>query len=224
MATEQSAPRPDGIPYSMHRCAERLHASMHWRVALSLRYLPRAELCAFPSPPTLTTMEGSLEALRPLTLGNCKILTTAICGGLHWYAMRCVHPSQRCISARQMTDNFFDIGTAALTHVACAPQESGFFFLTDFAAAYPSVNHSWIFHVLKNTELPEFICRFLRRIYNDSTTRPVLHGQTRDARLSGERFLVCDGFRPYLSLGPGRNHSKEPCRPGLSAAGSVRVC
>ena len=33
----------------------------------------------------------SLEALRPLTLCNCdcKILTTAICRGLHWYTMKC---------------------------------------------------------------------------------------------------------------------------------------
>ena len=40
-----------------------------------------------------------------------------------------------------MTDNIFEIETTALTHVACAPQESGIL-LTDFAAAYPSVNQS----------------------------------------------------------------------------------
>ena len=68
-----------------------------------------------------------------------------------------------------MTDNIFEIETTVLAHVACAPRESGIF-LTDFTAAYPSVNHAWIFHVLTKTELPEFICRFLRRIYYDSTT------------------------------------------------------
>ena len=85
----------------------------------------------------------SLEALRPLTLCNCdcKLLTTAICRGLHWYTMRCIHPSQGCISSRQMTDNIFEIETTALAHVACAPQDSDVL-LTDFAAAYPSVNHS----------------------------------------------------------------------------------
>ena len=62
-----------------------------------------------------------------------------------------------------MTDNIFEIETTALAHVACAAQESSII-LTDFAAAYPSVNHSWIFHVLEMTELLEFICRFLRRI------------------------------------------------------------
>ena len=53
----------------------------------------------------------SPDALRPLTLCNCdcKLLTTAICRGLQWYTMRCIHPSQRCISSRQMTDNIFEI-------------------------------------------------------------------------------------------------------------------
>ena len=46
----------------------------------------------------------SLDALRPLTLCNCdcKLLTSAVCRGLHWYTIRCVHPSQRCISSWQM--------------------------------------------------------------------------------------------------------------------------
>ena len=60
-----------------------------------------------------------------------------------------------------MTDNIFEIETTALAHVACAPQDSGVL-LTDFAAAHPSVNHSWIFSVLENTGLPDFLCRFLR--------------------------------------------------------------
>ena len=49
----------------------------------------------------------SPDALRPLTLCNCdcKILTLAICRGLHRYTMRCIHPAQRCISSRQMTEN-----------------------------------------------------------------------------------------------------------------------
>ena len=99
----------------------------------------------------------SPDALRPLTLFycDCKLLTFAICRGLHWCTMRCVHPSQRCISTRQMTENIFEIGTIALAHVACALQESGVL-LTDFAAAYPSVDHSWIFSVLESTRLPAF--------------------------------------------------------------------
>ena len=44
--------------------------------------------------------------------------------------------------------DFLEIETTAIAHVACAPRESGIL-LTDFAAACPSVNHSWIFHVFR---------------------------------------------------------------------------
>ena len=127
----------------------------------------------------------SPDALRPLTLCNCdcKLLTSAICRGFHWYTMRCIHPSQRCISSGQLTDNIFEIETTGLAHVACAPQESGIF-LTDFAAACPSVNHSWIFSVLENTGLPGFLCRFLRSIYRDSITHVEFAGADR------EQFLM----------------------------------
>ena len=92
--------------------------------------------------------------------------------------MRCIHPSQRCISSRQMTDNIFEVETTAVAHVACSPQESGIS-LTEFAAAYPSVKHSWIFQVLEKAELPEFICQFLRMMYCNSTTHVEFARRTR---------------------------------------------
>ena len=63
-----------------------------------------------------------------------------------------------------------------MAHVACSPQEAGIL-LTDFAAAYPSVNHS--FSVPENTGLPGILCRFLRSIYSDSTTYVGFAGATR---------------------------------------------
>ena len=91
---------------------------------------------------------------------DCELLTSAICRGLE---------------------------TTALAHVACAPQESGVL-LTDFAAAYPSVNHSWIFCVLENSGLPAFLCRFLRSIYN-SITHVEFAGAERG------QFLLARGVR-----------------------------
>ena len=78
--------------------------------------------------------------------------------------------------------------TTALAHVACAPQESGVL-LTDFAAAYPSVNHSWNFSVIENTGLPAFLCRFLRSIYRDSITHVEFAGAERG------QFLLARGVR-----------------------------
>ena len=99
-----------------------------------------------------------------------------------------VHSPQRCISSRQMIDNIFVIETTALAHVACALQESGIL-LTDFAAAYPSVNHSWIFSVLENTGLPDSLCRFLRSIFWDIITHVEFAGAERG------HFLMARGVR-----------------------------
>ena len=178
---EDSAPGPDGIPYGGYRCAGGLGSKFLFnacQAVLEGRDIPDcfAESRTVFIPKTsdaddLGRIIRSFDALRPLTLCNCdcKLLTSAICRGLHWYTKQCIHPSQRCISKRHMTDNIFEIETTALAHVACAPQESGVL-LTDFAAAYPSVNHSWIFSVLENTGLPDFLCRLLRSIYRDSIT------------------------------------------------------
>ena len=80
------------------------------------------------------------------------------------------------------------IETAPLAHVACAPWDSGVL-LTDFAAAYPNVNHSWIFSVLENTGLPDFLCRFLRSIYSDSITHVEFAGAERG------QFFMARGAR-----------------------------
>ena len=87
-----------------------------------------------------------------------------------------------------MTDDIFEIETTALAHVACAPQDSGVI-LTDFAAAYPSVNHSWIFSVIENTGLPGFLCRFQRSIDSDSITHMEFAGAERG------QFLMARGVR-----------------------------
>ena len=62
-----------------------------------------------------------------------------------------------------MTDNIFEVETTALADFACVTRDSGVL-LTDFACAYPSVNHS----VLEKAELPRFTQQFLRMIYNTS--------------------------------------------------------
>ena len=84
-----------------------------------------------------------------------------------------------------MTDNIFEIDTASLAHVSCAPRESGI--ILTFAASNPGVNHSWIFSVLERTELPEFIWRFLRKICHDSTTHVEFAGTSREQFLMDRR-------------------------------------
>ena len=78
-----------------------------------------------------------------------------------------------------MTKYIFEIETAALAHVACAPRDSDVL-LTNFAAAYPSVLLSWIFSVLDNIGLPSFLCRFIRKIDKDSIIIWNLKEQNKD--------------------------------------------
>ena len=177
---KDSAPGPDGIPYGVYRFASGLGSKFLYRAYQAILEGSTIPDCFAESrtvfiPKTSDTDDlgrilRSPDAHRPLTLCNCdcKLLTSAICWGLHWY------PSQRCTSSRQMTDNIFEIETTALAHVACAP-----FLLTDFAAAYPSVNHSWMFSVLENIGLPSFLCRFLRSIFRDSITHVEFAGAER---------------------------------------------
>ena len=150
----------------------------------------------------------SPDALRPLTMCNsdCKILTTAICRGLQWYTMRCIHPSQRCISSRHMTDNIFEVETSALAHVACSPQESNIL-LTDSAAASPSVIHSWIFHILEKAELPQFIRRFsrmfffakaLRKLNLQGKPKDIFYGQGVRQGCPASGFLFAMAFDPFF--------------------------
>ena len=142
---KDSAPGPDGIPYGAYRCAGGLGSQFFFNAYRALLERSAFPDCFAESRTIFISKTSDIDdngriirspdALRPLTLFNCdcKLLTSVICRGLHWYTMRCIHPSQRCISSRQITDNNFEIETTALAHVACAPQESGVL-LTDFAA------------------------------------------------------------------------------------------
>ena len=102
----ESAPGPDGIPYSIYWCAGGLGSQFLFiackRVieggAVSMEFAPSRTVFL---PDDNGLIARPPDALRPLTLRNCdcKINTTAICFGLHRYSVRCIHPAQRCISS-----------------------------------------------------------------------------------------------------------------------------
>ena len=174
-AKKESSPGPDGfqkvstgvrVGWGLTSCLTLLNVCM--RVALCPYASLRAGPFSFPKS----------YAVRPLTLCDCdcKIITTAICFGLHRYSIRCIH--------RQMTDNIFEVETTTLAHVTCATCDSGVL-LTEFAATDPGVNLTWIFHVLDKAELPRFICRFLWSINFNNTSEVEIAGETR-----GQFFLA----------------------------------
>ena len=94
--SDESAPGRDGIPTSLHRCAGGLGSQFSHRAYPALFAASRTLFLPKSSDvDDKGRSERSLDAFRPLTLCNCdcKILTTAICRGLQWYTVRCIHPS-----------------------------------------------------------------------------------------------------------------------------------
>ena len=70
---------------------------------------------------------------------------------------------------RIMTDNIFEIETAAIALPTCYPEEPGIL-LTDFSYANPSEDHRWIFMVLERAGISQTLQRFLRGICAGSVT------------------------------------------------------
>ena len=152
----ESAPGPDELPCSVHRSADGMGTKFlfaAFQAALRGAALHQefgACRTVFIPKTSEVDVQGllirSLESLRPLTLCNCdcKILTAAMCSRLQIYSIECIHPSQRCVTQRIMTDNIFEIETVAIAMHTCYSEDPGIL-LTDFSCAYPSVDHRWIF-------------------------------------------------------------------------------
>ena len=96
---KDSAPGPDGVPCGAYRCAGGLGSQFLFKACRAL--LEGAVPDHFAESRTVFITKTSHiddngriirlpDALRPLTLCNCdcKLLTSAICRGLHWYTMR----------------------------------------------------------------------------------------------------------------------------------------
>ena len=144
MATkEESAPGPDGIPKSLNRCGGGLGSQFLYKAYKHVieggpcsGAVCREQNCFHYQilrcrhQWTYCEIAGG-EGPRPLTLCDCdcKILTTAICQGFQWHTMRCLHPFQRCISSRKMTDNIFEVEAIALAHVEFAGKPGGQFLM-----------------------------------------------------------------------------------------------
>ena len=136
------ATKEDFVPGLPYRCVGAIAGQILYDACRQLlgprwwppsRFLLPAEQSSYPSLPQLTSRAGM-----------CDVLTrrgpSAICFGLRQYSTSCLHPAQRCVTTRQMTDNIFEIETAALAQWACMRGGSGIC-VTDFVSAYSSVKH-----------------------------------------------------------------------------------
>ena len=99
-----SAPGPDGLPYSVHRCTRRIGTNCaveaYYRNVFRGGRPPGGFAAGRTVFANLVDRNGQLErapdALRPLTQLNrdCKVLTSAMCAGLRRQSEECIYPSQ----------------------------------------------------------------------------------------------------------------------------------
>ena len=110
-----------GVLVAWVRSSSLMRFELSWKEVLFLMGFADSRIFT-PRPLTSMTREGLFDhqshfGLLKLCNCDCKLVTSAICQSLTGTPLRCIHPSQRCISSRQMTDNIFEIETTALAHV-----------------------------------------------------------------------------------------------------------
>ena len=68
---------------------------------------------------------------------DCKVITCAVCVGLQEYSIECIRLSQRCVTQRIMTDNIFEIETAAIALRTCYADDPGILFSLTSLVPFP---------------------------------------------------------------------------------------
>ena len=108
---------------------------------------------------------------RPLNLSNAvaKVLAAAINRSLSQLCAVTVSVNQQgFIQGRSLIDNIIGVEATAVSYDRFYPGKSGII-LVDFAAAFPSLSHEYLFWVLERMGIPEFFLEALRQLYRNNT-------------------------------------------------------
>ena len=86
-----------------------------------------------------------------------------------------------------MLANLVDIDEAMVLN-ACSSEEGAAMFF-DFAAAFPSICHAWIFAVLHARQFPAVIINFVMSLYNFNSAYAWIEGQLHFLFFSGGLYF-----------------------------------
>ena len=94
------------------------------------------------------------------TISISHLIYVLVSRKIRWY----VFTPLRDVSTRLITDNIFQIETAAIAQRVCRTQDGGVLRI-DSACTYPCVHHRCTCFVLLRADIPEFLQQFLQRIH-----------------------------------------------------------
>jgi hypothetical protein len=183
-----SAPGPDGLPYSAWARAHPsiiavLRQAFHDFIRggdlppdfnkSNMVFIPKGELEA-----DYVQVQRAPEATRPITLSNtvAKLFTKVLNGKLSELASSTVHGNQRgFVRGRRMQDNIIEAESLAIHLCRHFASVSGIV-LFDFASAFPSLGHSFIFAALRRLGVPDYIIMAIRKLYTHCTASILIGG------------------------------------------------
>jgi endonuclease/exonuclease/phosphatase family metal-dependent hydrolase len=183
-----SAPGPDGLPYSAWA---RAHPAIIAALRQAFRdflnggvlpmdfnkgnmvFIPKGEL-----EDDYIQVQRTPDATRPITLSNtvAKLFAKIINGKLADLACCTVHGNQRgFVRGRRMQDNIIETESLAIHLCKYFAAQSGTI-LFDFASAFPSIGHSFIFAALQRLGVPNQILTAIRKLYSQCAANILIGG------------------------------------------------
>jgi hypothetical protein len=174
-----SAPGPDGLPYSAWSGASR-HVqddlyTMYTDIMNGSELPPgfnRCFLACIPkgdAPGDHIGVARTPDSTRPIAMSNAvaKLMAMAINRALAPAASQTILDRQRgFVRGRSITDNILETESMAIRFVKYYAAKSGIV-LFDFAAAFPSLAHCFIFLVLLTMKFPQFLIDIIRKLYEE---------------------------------------------------------
>ena len=188
---KQSAPGPDGIPYKAYASVAPLASKLLGDVASLLQedhsivddtfneafmvFIAKGD----HGDDDETTCIRTPSTTRPLTLSNTdtKLISAAINRPLSAYASSVVAGQQRgFIKGRSISDNIVELEAQSLVWAGrhCVPHALVSF---DIAAAFPSLNHHYLWAVLQHYNIPNHIISLIKSLYYKHTVKMKLMGR-----------------------------------------------
>jgi len=176
-----SAPGPDGIPYSVYRKLWFITGPIilkAWQHSLEIGKLPPSHL---ESIITLLPKDGKdtsdIKNWRPITLSNCdaKIITKAIAIKISKVLESIIDISQTAyVPGRSITDN---LRANAFYKNYCKKNNVNAALISlDAKKAFDSVNHKYIEETLKAYGFGDGFLKVFRTLYKDITARIMVNG------------------------------------------------